>query len=125
MKKKITAFIPFSGSKQTIALISSLQESELVNKIFLMIPKKGLPKIQGCKNLLVDNLRSSKAMKLISKNSQSEYIFYISKDSNIELGKYCLDRFYQVAENTETGILYSNYRETTLSGLTENLLIKI
>ncbi|MFC2134154.1 glycosyltransferase family 2 protein [Bacteroidota bacterium] len=123
MKSKISAFIPFDGQKHSTQLISSISASKLVKDIFLLVPRAGIRKIEGCKNLVVPNLHSSKTIRTISKNSSTEYTLFITKDTRIDPGKFCIERFYQVANNTEAGLIYSDYFVMSGSGINECSLI--
>ena len=109
MKSKISLFVPFDGQKHSIQLLSAISSSKLVKDIFLLVPRTGIRKIEGCKNLVVPNLHSSKTIRTISKNSSGEYTLFITKDTRIDPGIFCLERFYQVAENSGAGFVYSDY----------------
>jgi len=123
MKSKINVFLPYDRTKQTVSLISSLAESGFVDKIFLLSPKKETTKFAGCKTLVVPNLHSSRTMRTISKNATGGYILLISQGGNIELGRFSLERFYNIAETTQAGLVYSDYFELSHGNLTGHPLI--
>lgn len=123
MQPKISVFLPYNCAKQSGVLLNDLQTSGLIDKIFLFTPKQGLPKIEGCKNIVVPNLHSSKAIKAAAKNSQSNYTLFVTKDSILNFGVFALERFIQVADTSSAGILYSDYNFVDGQNLVDHPLI--
>lgn len=109
MKPQISVFLTYNCAKQQGVLLNDLHSSGLIDKIFLFTPKHGFPKIGDCKNIVVPNLHSSKAIKAAAKNSQSNYTLFVLKDSVLKLGMFALERFIQVSDATDAGIIYSDY----------------
>lgn len=69
---------------------------------------------------IVENtLSTTKALKEIANSVKTEFVFLVTKDTQIEFGAYSIDRFVNIAKNTNAGIVYSNYFD-----LKENELVK-
>jgi len=109
MNKKITAFLPYSESSQE-KLISQLRNSGLVENIFLLSNKKE-KEINGCRIIIIKNYYSTETSRVIASNASSEFILIQIEDVQISLEQFALQRFLNVAENTNAGILYSDYNE--------------
>ncbi len=54
--KKINAFILYSQPEQAVKTVAALQQSELVNTIYLLAPQKGLQPLQGTEIIEIDSI---------------------------------------------------------------------
>lgn len=104
----ITAFVPYKNStaKKTIA---NLKENNLINKIFLLAKGDLEKKSFGFESIKIDYLFSSKTIQKIAGKAETKYILLLTGDYNIEFNQFGLERFYNLAESTGAGILYSDY----------------
>jgi len=109
MQNSITAFIPYSGNDFTQKTIESLRSSPLIKKIFLLSQTIIQEKPENAELLRVDSLNSSSTIKLISANTKSEFILFLTQDTLIQLGQFALERFVSAANATGSGIVYSDY----------------
>ena len=50
-------------------------------------------------------------LKLIAKYSSTDFILIVQSEKAVKPGQFCLDRFYQVAINTNASMVYSDYLE--------------
>lgn len=123
--KKITVFIPYNDYSKSELQISTTDEllnqflnHPLVEEVFLS-PKGWIPittnqsveEFPKCKILVIRNIFSSETIKLINKNSRTNYVLWITKDTSIELGQFALERFVDIAEETDAAMIYSDYYE--------------
>jgi hypothetical protein len=115
MEKKVTAFIQYNSLTSTSNVLKDLGylngETELIDTIYLLSSKK-TGDIQGCKTLETGSIYNTKTLQIISGYAKTDYILLFLEDSSINLGQFALERFFQVAEKTGAGILYSDYYET-------------
>ena len=109
MSSTITVFLPFSGNHFTTKTISDLNNSKLINKIYLLSQENLTANIPGAEVLRVDSLFSSSTTKLMESKAGSDYILFLTQDTLIQLGQFSLERFISVAQSTGSGILYSDY----------------
>ncbi len=106
---KITCFIPFGSEKETKATVLELRNSNLVAKIFVVGSEKELYTIEGAEWINSGNLTAGATIKTISANSQTEYTLIYTRHSSLRLSQYALERFIRIAEDTSSGMVYSNY----------------
>lgn len=111
MKKKITCYLPFKDSENTQKTVESLQQSKLVDKIYLLTKDDIQSDIIGCGKIEVTEMYSSETLKKIAKHSETEYTLIYTKDDQLKLGQFALERFCQVADETCAGMVYSDYYE--------------
>lgn len=107
--KPINCFIPYNSPDITAQIASQLQASGLVAKIYLLICEDNATEIEGCELLPVNSLCSTETIRKIASRSDAAFSFIYTKDTSLELGQFALDRFYQIAESTQAGLVYSDY----------------
>jgi hypothetical protein len=111
MPKPIVAFLPNSGSEFTQRTVNQLSSSELVEKIYLLTLGDVNTKFENTENITVDSLQSTATIKKIQELSKSDYILFLKEDTEIDFGYFALERFLNIAEMTDSAILYSDYYE--------------
>lgn len=111
MENSITAFIPYNGGDHTAKTINELRKTGLIEEIVLLTSNSEVKTIEGCPLFQNDNLFSSHMIKQMSEYSNTEYSLILTQDDLLEIGQFGLERFYEVAENTGAGLVYSNYYE--------------
>ncbi|NOX64807.1 MAG: glycosyltransferase family 2 protein [Chlorobi bacterium] len=111
MNRDITAFIPYNGFKHTSQTVDNLLASSVINNVVLVVTDETLPPIKSCEVLYTKSFFSTKTVELISENSDTEYTMILTQDDLIDFGQFALERFRDVAENTDAGLVYSDYYE--------------
>ncbi len=111
MDKKVTAYIPYSGGDHTRKTVEALSKSELVEKIYLIATGEATEVVEHAEVIQTDNLFSSNTVKLIAEKTETEYLFVYTQDNLLDFGQFSLERFYNVAEDTGAGMVYSDYFE--------------
>src|SRR5665647_3368592 len=109
MTMKITCFIPVGTEKETNATIQELRNSGMVAKIYVTGSDRQLFDVGNAEWLNTTNLISGSTVRTISLMSQTEYTLIYTRHSPLKLAQYALDRFVRVAEDTVSGLIYSNY----------------
>ena len=66
MVKRVTCFVPYQNKAQVIETIKGLQEVNAAGKIFLLATDASAEKIEGCEILIIDSLKSTETVKLVS-----------------------------------------------------------
>jgi hypothetical protein len=120
---KITCFIPFGSEKETRATVQELRGSALVAKIFIVGSDQTLFDVAGAEWLNTGNLTSGATIKIIAAMSQTEFTLIYTRHSPLKLSQYALERFIRVTEDTESGMVYSNYLAFKAGALTSNPVI--
>lgn len=111
MKKHIDVYLPCNGGKHTEKSVENLLNIELVNKVFLITTNIEQKPISNCELIFTDHFFSTHTIEEIAKTGDGKYSLILSQDDLLELGQYGLERFYNVAENSGAGLVYSNYYE--------------
>ncbi len=106
--KIINCFIPFLDEENTSRSILSLKESKLVNDIYVLYTNEE-PELNACKLLKIDNPQSAYTTQIIAENATTAYSLIFTKPEALEFGAYALERLVQVANDTQAGLVYSDY----------------
>jgi hypothetical protein len=107
--KKITCFIPCGTQEETLKTVRELQKSELVSKIIVVRNADQTCFIEGVEVLVSEPLTSGKTVKRIAGLANTRYTLIYTRQSSLQLGQLALERFAQVADDTQSGMVYSNY----------------
>lgn len=108
---KISVLIPYSGNAYSKNTVEQFLNSNLCEKVFLLVTDKNLSPIDNSEFIYVDSPFSSEAMKKIAAKIKTPYFVFIKQDTEINLGQFALERFFNVAEDTKAGLVYSDYYE--------------
>ncbi len=108
MNNTITCFLPVGTQEETLSTINELRSSNLVSNIFLI--GKASFKIDDIEFLHSETLLSGETIHEIAEKSNSDFIFIYTKTSPLKLGQFALNRFTQIASDTNTSFTYSDFR---------------
>ena len=111
MKNSITIFLQQGNPKENQKTIKRFSESELVKEIILLSSDEKFSSFENVKVVNCKNFKSSEAIKLIAKYSSTDFTLIVQSEKAVKPGQFCLDRFYQVAVNTNASMVYSDYLE--------------
>ena len=111
MKNSITIFLQQGNPKENKKTIKRFSESELVKEIILISSDEKFSSFENAKVIYSEKFKSSETIKLINKYSSSEFTIIVQSERAVKPGQFCLDRFYQVAVNTNASMIYSDYYE--------------
>ena len=111
MKNTITIFLQQSNPKENEKTIKRFRQSELVKEIIIISADEKFSSFENVRVIKSPNIKSSDAIKLIAQYASTEYTLLILDENAINPGQFCLDRFIQVAENTNAALVYSDYYE--------------
>jgi hypothetical protein len=112
MINKLTVFLPYNGDKIILQTVEELKQSQLVKNIFLLSPKGLEESLPGCKTLQIDSLFSLNSVEIVSKNTDTDLMLFITKEVSIKLHPNALERFVSVIEDTNAGFVFSDFYET-------------
>jgi hypothetical protein len=107
----ITVFLPWMGSDFTQQTATEFAKSELVHHIYLLSSTPSGIKAPKTSDLSIDAPLSSKTFKSIAAATETKFALILTKDTLISTGQFCLERFVQVARDTNAGIVYSDFIE--------------
>lgn len=109
MKKKITIVLPKGSSDANQITISRLRDNSLVEQILLL--GNDTNKLNADKIIQITDFQSTDTFKKFSAEINTDYLLLFLSDKSILPGQFMLNRFLQVAENTNAGIVYSDFYE--------------
>lgn len=107
MKITINCFLPFCRQEETIQTVKELRTSELVDKIYLLVPEATDICLPGCELISIANIQSTEAMKAIASHSNGTYTLLYTKHTELKLGLFALERMVQIMEMTQAGMVYA------------------
>lgn len=110
MKKKITIVLPKGSSEANQITIGRLRNNSSVEQIILL--GNDTDKLNADRIIQITDFQSTDAIKKFSAEIKTEYLLLILSDKAILPGQFMLERFLQVAENSNAGILYSDFYES-------------
>lgn len=105
----VNCFIPFEDVNQVKETVTALRALELVNKIYLLTDNNCESKVEGCEVIAIDSLKSTNTIKKIANNAGTEYTLIYTKQADLRLGYFALDRMIQIAQDSDAGLIYTDY----------------
>jgi hypothetical protein len=107
--KIITCFIPCGQQEETLKTVQELQKSELVSKIVIVRNEDQSCFIEGVEVLVSESMTHGKTIRRIAAMANTRYTMIYTRQSSLQMGQLALERFAQVADDTQSGMVYSNY----------------
>lgn len=107
--KKISCFLPYAGKEQVERTVKGLQDTGLVEEIYLVTTDNTLKPLSDCQLLVVDRPYSSATLKAIADTSKGEYTLLYTKETTLEVGFFALERMIQIAEDSNAGMVYADH----------------
>jgi hypothetical protein len=109
--KQINCFLACNNTAETLKTVEQIKQSSLVQAIYLLVKNSADIQIDDCSTIEIDSIQSSETIRKIADKSNAAYSLIYTKDSTLELGQFALERFYRIAEDTQAGLVYSDYYE--------------
>jgi hypothetical protein len=109
-ERPFTAFITDSGGEGRATLADHLAAFPQIGRVVLLSPK-GVSPVAGVATLRTDALQSGETIRRIADETDTEYVLLVLAESDVEFGRFSLQRFADVARATGAGLLYSDYVE--------------
>lgn len=111
MPRSLTVFLPYNQNDFTLQTLDAMASSDLVAGIRLMTQSASGVDRPKTQDLLVREPLSSETLRKIAEAADSDYTAILTRDTQIDLGQFALDRFLQVADDTGAGLIYSDFIE--------------
>ena len=109
--KRINCFIPYGKIEATRQTVAQLAESSLVSQIYLITDDPHAKAIYPCNLIRTENIWSTKTLREIAGYASGHYPLIYTKTEELQLGMYALERFVAIADDTRSGMVYSDYYE--------------
>ena len=107
--KRIDCFIPFAGKEQVESTVKGLQETGLVNNIYLLAEPEVKEEVEGCKVISIAGLQSTATIKAVAEAAKADYTLFYTKFSTLKLGMFALDRMLFLADDSAAGMTYADH----------------
>ncbi len=91
--RRIDCFIPFVSEGQVAATTSCLEAESEVSRV-IPVP--------------ADSFKSTSTMRFISSQAEAPFVMIYTKTTDLRLGRFSLERFLSVAEDTSAAMVYSD-----------------
>jgi hypothetical protein len=105
----VDCFISFTGYEETGKLVSELKSHKLVSEVYVVAPEK--MDIEGAEVIVAEHMFATSTILQIAKNTNASYAFIALQNTPVEPGKFAIERFLRVAEDTSASMVYAAYRE--------------
>ena len=109
--KKVTVCITYIDDPYTLELIASILQSEVVSKVIVLSDSGDKLPQKNVEIYHVENLFSSKTFIGLCERLDSDYLLFVTSNSQVSIDKLAIERFLQVTEATQAGIVYSDFYE--------------
>jgi hypothetical protein len=109
MSIKIDLFIPKFNNDNYEKTLELIKGINTINKVFALETKSDKSNFKN--SILIENLNSSDTIKKITEKCESDYFILITKDTFINFSSFGLERFVNIAKNSNAGLLYSDFIE--------------
>ncbi len=107
---KITAFIPYENDLQAKETVNNLLESALVDEVYLLTSDVSIQQTNLAGKILhIDGMQSTSTIKKIANISNGNFTIFYTKYTSLRLGAFALERYVQVANDTQAGMVYADY----------------
>ena len=107
MNPKVDIFLPEFEKGELNKIIEKLRDIDIIDSIYILGKDEPMDK----NYLSISNLSATGTIKKISDVVSSEYLIFITKETSIDFNSFAIERFVDVAESTNAGIVYSDYYE--------------
>ncbi|MDD3077526.1 MAG: glycosyltransferase family A protein [Paludibacter sp.] len=108
--KSINCLLICNNPVDTLKTIQQIKQSPFVKTIYLLVKDASI-QAEGCESIVIDTLQSSATVRKIAEKADTDYTLIYTKDSVLDLGQFALERFQHIAEDTQAGLVYSDYYE--------------
>jgi GT2 family glycosyltransferase len=117
---KLTVVMPFSlhsGFEKTLQIFI---QSPLVEEVIVLHEDAFKPTSPKCHVLRAASLNPGNVLNELTGKIKTDFLLIIAKPEDIEIPPATLDRFIDVAESTDAGMVYCDYLKDEEGGITEH-----
>lgn len=106
---RINCFVPYSDFETTRQIVNQLRQSSLVDKIYLLSNVSHPRPLPSACMLPSEKGGSTDTLRRIAGHASADYTLIYTKAANFTLGLAALERLIAIADDTQAGMLYSDY----------------
>lgn len=109
--RRINCFIPYGDIEAARLTVARLAESSLVGRIYLITNEPHAKALYPGYLLHAESLRSTECLREIAGYADTDYTLIYTKADELRLGQYALERLVAIADDTRSGMVYSDHYE--------------
>ncbi len=109
MNRKINLFIFEQHDEVSNELLIKLRKESRLNKIYVLTKKGDYSQLKGAEAIFTESFFSSKTFNEIIKESGENHTALLFEHEGFEAGQFCFERISEIIEQTNSGIIYSDY----------------
>ncbi|MCP9611477.1 glycosyltransferase family 2 protein [Coprobacter sp. LH1063] len=121
--KNINCFIYYISDEQVRQAVEIFSNSKEVNRIYLLFQGDNTPSTKCCIPLKINGINTTETAKAISRLTDTDYSLVCLSPVTLIPGAFSVQRFTQLAEDSNSGMLYSDSYRTTEKGTIKHPLI--
>ena len=109
--KRINCFVLYDKQDAVAKTVNELSNSPLVDTIFLITSDPHAKAVYPAYILRTEDLWSTETIRKIASKSDADYSLIYTKPDELSIGFLALERMVAVADDTNAGMVYSDYHE--------------
>jgi hypothetical protein len=109
--KTITCFIPYQTPEIWENFLKDLEQNNHIKTIYLLGKPDAKTQWSKAKGLETESIFKTDDLKKIAAYADTDYVLLITKETEIKMGQFALERFLTMAEDTGAGMVYSDYMQ--------------
>lgn len=109
--KRINCFLPYGDMETTRQNVAMLDKSPLVDNIYLITDDPHAKAIYPCLLICSEAVWCTKTLQEIAWHTTRDYSLIYTKTDTLTLGMFALERLTALADDTQSGMVYSDYYE--------------
>ena len=103
--KQINCFLACNNATEILKTVEQIKQSSLVQTIYLLVKSGNSIQLNDCQTIEIDSLQSSDTIQKIADKADTAYSLIYTKDTTVELGQFAIERFYNIACDTQAGLV--------------------
>jgi len=107
--KKINCFIPYTNPTIWNGFINELTKNEHIDHIYLLGNKSLKKNMNKCTEIECGSIFSTNTIQKIAELSTQDYSLIITKESEIKMGYFAIERLISAAEDSNAALAYADY----------------
>ncbi|MFA6401166.1 MAG: glycosyltransferase family A protein [Salinivirgaceae bacterium] len=107
--KTINCFFPYTNPKVWNGLLEYLQQQATIETIYLISPEQTKSPFSKCQIIKSKSIFHSQTILSLAALANSDYTLLITKQTEVSLGQFALERFLSIADATNAGMVFSDY----------------
>ena len=88
--KKVNCFLPALSVEQILPTVNELRSTKFADDLQIFILSKEKLEVEGCSNIISDNINSMETLRSIAENSNADFTLIYTKYTTLSFAQYGL-----------------------------------